>query len=335
MLRYLNHRHIKLFILLVFISGSGLAVVNAQSDPNPDSNYPVEVTVSAASAPADGVSKITVSLFIYGYKCDGQEELQETSNCTDGTKSTQKVALPNRWIGVYTTGSGNIYTNLNTPVGVQYVTSGADGRASFQMASTVAETKNLQFCDHVRGVAPPGATSQSIAFTPVRAIELNKGSIEPPVLNKVNVDGHEINFDTQLTITTDQKLTLFGTAKPESVVTLEINSEPKQIANVDVSSDGTWMHEFIGFITGIFSIKGTTKENIKADPSAQVTLLSFSATGKPSPAISAKENSPPKNSNYLMLILSLILMLTIAVLIYFKRDGIKQRVKRIIKSKPE
>jgi len=101
-----------------------------------------EFTKSAGSATADNASSITFILFKFYYRCDNGNALY-LGACEDGS-TPHKEGVKNLEYSVAVSGTGNTLGGTYTgPNGAPTVKTGDDGKASFTLKSSVAESKTV------------------------------------------------------------------------------------------------------------------------------------------------------------------------------------------------
>jgi hypothetical protein len=273
-------------LVIAFTNGVAFA------DSDQGSKYPIDVSASSASAPADGKTTITFYLFIYGYYCADTHAVQEGATCADGTTSTTKSGKADHWIGIYPSGNGNTFTGIESPAGVQYVTSDSNGKAQFQLSSSVAETKTLKFTDHVPGVPYANAATATVTFTPVVSQQTPQQQAATPAsqlpaaprIVTVKVNDEPVTDKQTITFGSDQTLKLEGSAVPNGVLVLKISSEdsdtdePTKTDNVTADGLGNWTYEVKDLDAGSYHIDGDVTDPKTNKTSAQAVLASFTVT---------------------------------------------------------
>jgi Big-like domain-containing protein len=260
------------------------------------SQYPIEVSVSGGSATADGGSKITFSLYIYGYRCPngsgGYYTTDISGPCSsDGSTPTQ-VGEPET-IGIYPSGSGNVLGGTTSEGNNIYsVQADASGHAQFTLASTVAETKTLTFTDQVRTQPYADAPTKSVTFTAAPAATAptttpkkttttqttpTAAAAQPPEAPKtsgVEIAGQAVTDTQHIVLADKQPLTLTGTTVPNGVVKLYIFSTPRE-ATVTADSKGAWSYTVSGLEAGSHHVEAAVTDPATNQTSSRATLAAF------------------------------------------------------------
>jgi len=333
----IQHTFLKLGISLILTISAIISTnVSASSDPNPDSNYPVQVSASPTSVQADGVSTSTVKLFIFGYGCPDETNPSENAQCADGSTSTTKIPLGNRWIGIYSYDTGLIFSGTTLEAGVRYTTSDTNGQASFQLSSTASGSKTLQFSDHVKGTPPRSAATQEVIFTPYQVANNSNNAPSAPILTQVTVDGNALDRTQLISIKSTQVIVLNGTTIPNGKVLLSINTSDAETKTVFANNTGDWSYKFTQLQEGNYTVMGTATDPTNNQSSPEVLIVSFSVAVPTKVAAAANKNTKSVDSkasgvNWIYIaiasfIVALLLAVTVFLIIRSRRTKADQAI---------
>ncbi len=270
--------------------------IRSSAYSNTDENtFTVELTADADSKAADSTSYVKFDVYVYGYECPGTSEPSTTRNCPNGSTSSQKTPIIGRWVGIYENigSSGNIFKDTTLEAGVRYVTTDNTGRASFSLASSVAEAKTIKVSDKVYGTAPESSPSHQITFTEVPAEpelqspEADKKTTEGndqvatpketrPKLESIEVNGASVTLEPRITIFSGTTLKLIGSAPEGSTVDIIINGMTKQ--SLDLDENQMWTYLFENNEVGVYAISARAHDSPETDGSTLGELITVNVT---------------------------------------------------------
>lgn len=283
----------------------------------------VEFTKSAGSATADNSSKITFTIFTYYYKCvTGYNTGPET--CSDGSTAQQKEASKNNEFSVSVSGSGNTvggtYTGAN---GAPTVKTGDDGKASFTVASTVAEDKKvIIYYTELNQPNHPDNSNLTVSFTaPVAAAPKKTTTTAPPTPAPVEVkppdaptvatvktNGTSVPEGTAIVVPSGKSLTLTGTTVANGVIKLYIFSTPSE-ATATADAQGNWSYVITGLAPGSHHVESEVTDPATGKTSTRATLASFTVQ---KPIATTTQLKPKKRSNTLWMgVAGIVLVLAV------------------------
>lgn len=154
----------------------------------------------------------------------------------------------------------------------------------------------------------PGTTSQTA--TPLTV-----------VADTVTVNGNKITSLSDLTVSQDQKLKLYGHTVPNGQVTLTIHSNPTT-TNVTADSSGNWNYTVSGLAPGTHTIDAIVNDPATKQTSPNAKLLSFTVKARVADA-AITQASPKKKSPILLIGLGALMVVLAVALALFLR--IKRR----------
>lgn len=266
-----------------------------------------EFTASASSAKADGSSKITFNIFSYYYTCVTGYATSSTT-CSDGSTPQKTAGGANLEYSVQVSGSGNSIGGTYTgPNGAPSFKINGEGKASFTLASTVAESKTVKFYftelndpNHAKNPAttvtfttppaptPPKKTAPAPAPTPVE--------VAPPAAlstSSLVVGDQPVSDASNIVVTEEKPLVLSGKTVANGVVKLFIFSEPKE-ASVTADAEGNWTYTVAGLEPGAHHIEAEVTDPATSKTSARATLVAFEVA---EPIAKTQVATPEKKSN--------------------------------------
>lgn len=255
----------------------------------------VELSKSKSSVVADGSSSVTITVFSYIEGCDNYD--WNSQQCVG---NIVRDPAKNRDYNVIVSGSNN---TISSPT----VTTGDDGKASFTLKSTTAETKTIYVTP---GSAPTSKdTPITVEFTKPAAKPAPKPApapapapTPPPSLaaSIIKADDQAVTDTQNISIQSDEVFTIGGTTVANGVVKLLIFSDPKE-ATVTADAQGNWTYDISGLEPGSHHVEAEVTDPVTKLTSQRATLASFTVTEPPTPVIAT---TPAKKQNFLPYIIA-------------------------------
>lgn len=279
--------------------------VSAGGGTNQD---PVEASASATSVVANGSSTISVTVYTYRYLCpDGYN--YNTPNCPDLSVSTTKVGLSGKTLGIFTSATDITYTGTQTwGNGVNYVTTGSDGKAVFSVASSGAGSKELKVALGYNGeissnqsatlnltfTTPPVATTTPTpkkTTTNSAPAPAEPTAPETPKVATLEVSGQVITSTETIELAATESLILKGTTVPNGIVKLYIFSTPREVT-VTADASGNWSYEVKDLEAGSHHVEAEVTDPTTNKTSTRATLASFTVAEPENTVVAA---APSRN----------------------------------------
>lgn len=261
-------------------------------------------TLTASASSATVGKSVTVYLYAYDYACNEGGSLgldTKPFTCADSSQSYERPN-PNDYYWVDVSGSDNTITGLINKEGHDSVQTGADGKASFTISSTKAETKTITVSNFY-GFNPELNKSVNITFkdavvaapksTPAPAPEAVVPAPDPPKAS-VEIQG-KASTESTIALSNKQPLVLNGTAAANTTVTLYIFSDPKQ-ATVTADANGNWTYTVSGLEPGNHHVEAEVTDPKTGKTSSRVTLATFSVAQPVKVAVVPKKVEAPSSS---------------------------------------
>lgn len=279
----------------------------------------IEFTKSAASATANNSSKITFSVFTYYYTCvSGYNTGAET--CSDGSTAQKKDPSKNNEFSIAVSGTGNniggTYTGSN---GAQTIKTGDDGKVTFTLASSVAESKTVTiYYTEVNNPSHPQNPKLEVSFsapaapkktTPPAPAPVEIKPPDAPATSTIEANGTTVAATDVIKIKTDESLALKGTTVANGVVKLYIFSTPRE-ATVTADAQGNWSYAISGIEAGSHHVEAEVTDPTTGKTSARTTLASF-AVEEPA-AVTAAQQDEPKDNNLIWVLAGIMVVLLLA-----------------------
>lgn len=276
-----------------------------------------EFTKSAGSATADNSSSITFTLFEFYYKCvTGYNTGAET--CSDGSTAQQKVGAKNLEYSIAVSGTGNTLGGTYTgPNGAPTIKTGDDGKASFTLKSSVAESKTVTMYftelndpNHAQNSkldvsfsAPAAAKKTTPAPAPVEEVK----SPDAPTTSAIEANGTAVAATDTITIKTNEGLTLKGTTVANGVVKLYIFSTPREVTTT-ADAQGNWSYAVFDLEAGSHHVEAEVTDPTTGKTSARATLASFTVE-EPATLPPTLQQAKPKGNNLVWLLIAVAVVL--------------------------
>ena len=288
----------------------------------------LSITASSSSAPANGSSAITFSVYSFSYWCDDISDTSDTATCPNGSPASIKTKA-GKPISIYTESTGNIFGQTATGSdGAPVVYTADNGRASFTVASTTAGSKSFRAyfvgwdsptcascwpAATVTYTVPASATPQPkpSTSTPPAATPAPVAAPETPKVATLEVAGKEVKASDPIVLDHDKPLVLSGTTIPNGVVKLYIFSTPRE-ATVTADASGKWTYTVKGLETGSHHVEAEVTDPATQKTSSRATVATFKIRAAASTPIQANSKEDKKNTTPWLWIIGGIIILLLA-----------------------
>lgn len=308
---------------------------------------PTQITASTTSAAADGKSTITFTVFTFNYECPetGPKSFYP-GPCADGSEPS-KTPTTDEKITIYTTSTNNTFGSTSTGTqGLPYVTTGADGKTTFTVASSTAGSKKFIATHEEDGTESAQSSSVTVTFSAPASTSTTTSKSnttttkttetpapETPKLATLETAGQPAaSTNDKITIANAEPLTVKGTTVANGVVKLYIFSTPRE-ATTTADANGNWSYEVTGLEPGDHHIEAEVTDPKTNKTSTRATLATFTIS-KPIQKVTttqpkATQTTAAKTSK-LNYILAAILFVAVAtgggLFWWFKRKKMQQHV---------
>ena len=303
------------------------------------------LTLNKSTSTNNGSDQISVTMQLSPYyRCAGQSGFNpEPFACTDGSPNTVDVRSGKEG-RLEVSGSGN---TVSPAIG----TADSTGKIYFTIVSTVAETKTIKgygctytpciyygpavtatFVTPAPAPAPvpkPAPVAAKPAPAPVAKV------VEPPsapATSEIKVDGTAVLAGQPIKTDLTKPLTLAGKTVAKGVVKLFIFSEPTE-TTVTADDAGNWTYAVTDLPPGDHHIEAEVTDPATGKTSARnPSVLAFTVTEKPKPAVVAQTVEPTKSkpATGKFIAAGAAVLVVLAVVAFFVLRNIKAKKTAVV-----
>lgn len=250
----------------------------------------IELSKSKSSVVADGSSSVTITLYAYFEDCVDYDSIAK--KCIS---EKEKFPAKEYTYDITVSGSNNTFPSS--------VTTGQDGKVSFALKSTTAETKTI---------SSHKAATITVEFTKPVVKAAPKPAPAPPTsptASAIKADDQAVTDTQKITVQSDKVLTIGGTTVANGVVKLFIFSDPKE-ATVAADAQGNWTYDISGLESGSHHVEAEVTDPATNLTSQRATLASFTVT---EPPVALVPTTPSKKQNFLPYIIAGAVLITAGI----------------------
>ncbi|HZM63815.1 MAG TPA: Ig-like domain-containing protein [Candidatus Saccharimonadales bacterium] len=290
-----------------------------------------EISLSSSSIKADGSTKTTITVYAATFQC---QEGGTTYFARSEAPCGSPIENPHQGLPAAITVSGSNNTiagGSEGANGARYSSTGTDGKATFTLSSTKAESKTITATYYEDGAFFGPTTTATVTFTAVTQAAPPKPKTttpaptptpeptppEAPKTDTLEVNGQTIASTEDITVQQGETFTLSGKTVPNGIVKLYIFSTPQE-ATVTADANGNWSYNVEGLEPGSHHIEAEVTDPATNKTSSRATLASFTIAEVQTPT-TTDQPTPGKKSGWIWIIVAIVVFISIGAALWWWR----------------